>query len=91
MTASIGWRLGVIGYFVVNYYASGFLSFRLESFESIFTFTAIDGFISGLLAIALVLGLSKLKSINKLDRIQIHPIVSALTLVLALVFTLIKF
>ncbi|MDA3931516.1 MAG: hypothetical protein PF513_02130 [Tenericutes bacterium] len=91
MITSVGWRLGVMGYLVMNYYATGFLSFRLESFESIFTFTAIDGFLSGLLAIALVVGLSKLKSINKIDRIQIHPLVSAVTLVLAVVFTLIKF
>ncbi|MFP4477906.1 MAG: hypothetical protein ACLFPM_00575 [Candidatus Izemoplasmatales bacterium] len=91
MVASIGWRLGVIGYFIVNYYMTGFFSFRLESFETIFTFTAIEGLVSGLLAIVLVIGLNKIKSFRKIDRINIHPLVSALTLVLALVFTLIKF
>ncbi|QWC00540.1 hypothetical protein KHQ88_02930 [Mycoplasmatota bacterium] len=91
MVISFAWRLGVIAYYVVNYLTTGFLSFRITSFDSIFTFVAIEGILSGVLAIILVIGLDQFRLTKKVDKMKIHPIFSALTLVLALVFTLIKF
>ncbi len=91
VVASLGWRLVVIGYYAVNYLTTGFLSFYLESFNSIFTFVAIDGLVSALLAIVLLLSLGDIKVTKKIDSVHINPLISAAVFALAIILTLVKF
>lgn len=89
--ASIGWRLGMIGYYFYNNLTTGFLDFRIASFEQGMSFVLYEGVVSGLLALALILLTNPMKSLARIDKIRINPIVSTTLLVLALIFTLVKF
>ncbi|MDY0139376.1 MAG: hypothetical protein RBR50_06745, partial [Candidatus Izemoplasmatales bacterium] len=89
--ASIGWRLGMIGYYFYNNLTTGFLDFRIASFEQGMSFVLYEGVVSGLLALVIILLTNPMKSLARIDKIRINPIVSTTLLVLALIFTLVKF
>lgn len=88
---SITWRLGMIGYYFINYLATSFLDFRIASFNSALSFTLVEGLISGVFAILLVVGFEKIKVIDKIKSLRINPLVSSIVLALALFFTLYQF
>lgn len=88
---SLTWRLGMIGYYAINYLATSFLDFRIASFDSGISFVLYEGVISGALAIILVIGFEKFKIMDRVKNLRINPIISTAVLALALFFTLYKF
>jgi hypothetical protein len=55
------------------------------------SFVLYEGVVSGLLALVIILLTNPMKSLARIDKIRINPIVSTTLLVLALIFTLVKF
>ncbi|QLY39500.1 hypothetical protein HF295_00935 [Hujiaoplasma nucleasis] len=91
LIASLGWRIGVIAYYGVNYLITGFLSFYLQSLTSVFTFIVTDGLVSALLAIFIFVAIRDIKIMKKLDSMRINPLISAAIFAIAIILTLVKF
>jgi hypothetical protein len=88
---SVTWRLGMIGYYAINYSLTSFLDFRIANFDSALAFVLFEGLISGAFAIILVIGFEKFKLLDRVKTLRINPILSTVALALALFFTLYKF
>ena len=88
---SLTWRLGMIGYYAINYSLTSFLDFRIANFDSALAFVVFEGLISGAFAIILVIGYEKFKLLDRVKTLRINPILSTVALALALFFTLYKF
>jgi hypothetical protein len=88
---SVTWRLGMIGYYAINYSLTSFLDFRIANFDSALAFVLFEGLISGAFAIILVIGFEKFKLLDRGKTLRINPILSTVALALALFFTLYKF
>jgi hypothetical protein len=88
---SVTWRLGMIGYYAINYSLTSFLDFRIANFDSALAFVLFEGLISGAFAIILLIGFEKFKILNRVKTLRINPILSTVALALALFFTLYKF
>lgn len=91
MVASFSWRLGMIGYYLFNALNSGFIDFRIASFNPGFSFVVIEGLLSAALAIILLFATNKIKVMDKINTLRINPLVSSAILALALFLTIVKF
>ena len=89
--ASLGWRMAMVGYYAFNYATTGFMDFRIASFNPAFTFIVTEGLISAVFATGLIYLTNPIKALAKLDRSKINPLISTALLVIALVLTLVKF
>ncbi len=89
--ASISWRLVMVLYYAFNYATTGFMDFRIASFDPAFSFVVTEGLISAVFAIGLIYLTNPIKSLSKLDKTRISPLISTALLVIALVLTLVKF
>jgi len=89
--ASLGWRIAMVGYYTFNYATTGFMDFRIASFNPAFTFIVTEGLISALFATGLIYLTNPIKALTKLDRSRINPLISTALLVIALILTLVKF
>ncbi|MFW5889519.1 MAG: hypothetical protein ACOCUD_03970 [Bacillota bacterium] len=87
IVASIGWRLAYSGYLGINLLATGFLSDQIASLNAGIEFVLYSGLLSAAFALLLV-AFNQIKAIKKLEKITINPLVSGLTLIIALVLTL---
>ena len=88
---SFSWRILMLLYYGFNYLMTGFMDFRIANLDAAFSFVLWEGLISLAVISVLFYLAGRIKNWEKINKLNINPILSMAMIAIALVLTLVKF